>query len=124
MTIALWIIQALLALAFVLAGSMKLTQPIAKLSQNMTWTGQLPAWQVRGIGLAELLGGLGLILPGVTHIAPWLTPLAALGLFITMLAAVVFHLVRREVPRSAPSLVLGLLTFVVLYGRFALAPLS
>lgn len=124
MTIALWIVQALLALAFVLAGSMKLFQPITTLSKSITWAGQLPAWQVRGIGLAELLGGLGLILPGVTHIAPWLTPLAALGLVITMFAAVIFHLVRRETSRSAPSLILGLLTFVVLYGRFVLAPLS
>ena len=124
MNIALWIVQALLALAFVLAGSMKLFQPIATLSKSMNWTGELPAWQVRGIGLAELLGGLGLILPGVTHIAPWLTPLAALGLVIAMLSAVIFHLVRRETPRMAPSLILGLLTLVVLYGRFALAPLS
>lgn len=124
MNIALWIVQALLALAFIMAGSMKLFQPITTLSKNLTWAGELPAWQVRGIGLAELLGGLGLILPGVTHIATWLTPVAALGLVITMLLAVIFHLVRRETPRMAPSLILGLLTLAVFYGRFALLPLN
>src|SRR6266567_3600168 len=84
MNIGLWVVQVLLAAAFVLAGAMKLTRPLKTLSVQMPWTTQVPSWLVRFIGLAELLGGLGLLLPAWTGIAPVLTPLAGVGLAFVM----------------------------------------
>ncbi|HEX8995830.1 MAG TPA: DoxX family protein [Ktedonobacterales bacterium] len=124
MSITLWVIQALLALVFLLVGSLKLFAPMAKLAQRYAWMAQTPPWRVRAIGLAELLGAFGLILPGVTHIAPALTVAAAVGLAIVTVSASIFHLVRQETPRMAPPLILCLLAIVIVYGRFAMAPLS
>lgn len=123
MNIALWILQGLLALVFLAAGASKLFQPIPKLAKQMSWTGQVPVGLVRFIGLAELLGAIGLILPGVTHIAPALTAAAGIGLIIAMLAAVIFHIVRNEGPNVAGPIVLALLLLFITYGRLALVPL-
>jgi len=71
---------------------MKMFQPIDKLSKNIKWAGDIPAANVRLIGLAELLGAIGLILPLVTHTLPWLTLVAAAGLVLVQLAAIPFHL--------------------------------
>lgn len=125
MTIVLWVVQALLALGFLLAGVSKLTQPIATLSKRMGWVTVVPAWQVRGIGLAETLGAIGLILPGVTGIAPLLTVAAAAGLLIVMVGAAVFHGVRHEGAQAVvPTLVLGALALVIVVGRLTVAPLA
>ncbi|MGH2501241.1 MAG: DoxX family protein [Ktedonobacterales bacterium] len=125
MTIVLWVVQALLALGFLLAGVSKLTQPIATLSKRMGWVTVVPAWQVRGIGLAETLGAIGLILPGVTGIAPLLTVAAAAGLLIVMVGAAVFRSVRREGAQAVvPTLVLGALALVIIVGRLTVAPLA
>lgn len=125
MTVVLWVVQALLALGFLLAGVSKLTQPIATLSKRMGWVTVVPAWQVRGIGLAETLGAIGLILPGVTGIAPLLTVAAAAGLLIVMVGAAVFHSVRREGAQAViPTLVLGALALVIVVGRLTVAPLA
>ena len=125
MNIVLWIVQGLLALGFLAAGGPKLLQPIPVVAKRLSWAAELPAWQVRGIGLAEILGALGLILPGVTGIAPVLTVAAAAGLVVVMVSAIVFHLVRHDDPsRIIPSLALGLLALVIIYGRLALAPLA
>lgn len=124
MNIVLWIVQALLALGFLMAGFPKLTQPIPSLAKRLSWAAEIPAWQVRGIGLAEVLGALGLILPGVTGIAPTLTVVAASGLAAVMLGAIIFHLVRREGSHVLTPVVLGLLALVVVYGRLVLAPLG
>lgn len=125
MNVAFWVVQVLLALGFLMAGFMKLTQPIAMLSKRLPWTSALPAWQVRGIGLAEVLGALGLILPGATGIAPTLTVAAAVGLLIVMVGAVVFHGVRHEGAQAIVGpLVLGVLALVIVVGRLAIAPLA
>ncbi len=124
MTIALWVIQALLALAFLAAGFPKAFQPIATLSKTLPWTASVPASLVRFIGAVEILGALGLILPGVTHIAPGLTVAAAIGLAVTMLLAAGFHARRGEYQRIAPSIVLFALALVIVIGRIALAPLA
>jgi uncharacterized membrane protein YphA (DoxX/SURF4 family) len=125
MTIVLWVMQALLALGFLLAGVSKLTRPIATLSKRMGWVTVVPAWQVRGIGLAETLGAIGLILPGVTGIAPLLTVAAAAGLLIVMVGAAVFHSVRHEGAQAVvPTLVLGALALVIVVGRLTVAPLA
>lgn len=124
MNIALWVIQILLALAFLAAGVPKATQPIPTLSKRLTWAKDVPAPFVRFIGVAEILGALGLILPALTGVLPWLTVAAAIGLAIVMAAAIVFHLMRGEANRIAFNIVFLLLLLFVTYGRIVLAPLA
>jgi hypothetical protein len=118
MTYALWIVQGLLAAVFLFAGVMKLVLPLEALKGPV----DLPGWLVRFIGVAETLGALGLILPGLLRIAPWLTPLAAAGLVIIMIGAVVITLVGGELVGALISLVVGLLAAFVVYNRWRLAP--
>src|SRR6476646_9349620 len=120
MNIALWVIQILLALAFLLAGVPKATQPIPALSKRLTWAKDVPAPFVRFIGVAEILGALGLILPALTGILPWLTLAAAIGLAVIMVAAIIFHILRGETNRIAFNIVFLLLLLFVTYGRIAL----
>jgi putative oxidoreductase len=123
MNIVLWILQILLALAFLAAGIPKAFQSIDTLAKRLSWTREVPAAFVRFIGIAEILGAIGLILPVLTHILPWLTIAAAIGLVLTMISAAVFHLARREYMRTVPSVVLLLLIAFVVFGRLALSPL-
>ena len=116
---ALWIVQVLLALMFLSAGGMKLVLPLNKLTGPVT----LPGWFTRFIGVAELLGGLGLILPSLLRIKPWLTPLAALGLVLIMIGAIVITLRGGMIGPALFSLVVGLLAGFVAYGRWRLAPI-
>jgi hypothetical protein len=113
MTYALWIVQGLLALIFLFAGGMKLVLPLEKLTGPMP----LPGLFVRFIGVAEVLGAIGLILPGVLRIRPGLTPLAAAGLVIIMTGATVLTLADGDVAPALIPLVLGLLAAFVAYGR-------
>ena len=123
MNIVLWIVQILLALAFAMAGVMKTTQPIEKLATNMGWVKDFTAQIVRLIGTLELLAAIGLILPAVTGILPWLTPVAAIGLVLTMVGAMLTHVRRGEFPGLGVNVILLLLALFVAYGRFAVAPL-
>jgi uncharacterized membrane protein len=118
MNIALWIVQGLLALAFIAAGVMKSTQPKEKLAERMTWVNDFSLGTVRFVGIAELLGGLGLILPWATGIATILTPLAASGLALTMVLAALYHLRKREYALIVPNIVLLALSLFVAIGRF------
>lgn len=126
MNTLLWIVQILLALVFFMAGILKLTQPIDKLKERMTYVESIhPSSLVRVIGALEVLGGLGILLPAVTGILPWLTPIAAGGLVLTMIGAIILHVIRKDsVAHYMPSLVLGLLAAFVLYGRVVAVPLS
>jgi putative oxidoreductase len=124
MAIALWIVQILLALAFLLAGFMKVSQPIDNLKKNMNWVAHTSPGIVRLIGTLEILGALGLILPAVTHILPWLTPVAAVGLVLTMIGAAIFHVRLKEFSALAAPLILLLLALFIVYGRFLVVPLS
>ncbi|MEA4945160.1 MAG: DoxX family protein [Propionicimonas sp.] len=96
MTITLWIINILLALVFLGAGAMHAFRPRQALAENMAWTADSSDAMVKTIGALELLGALGLILPLATGIAPILTPIAAIGLAIVMVGAVVTHARRSE----------------------------
>ena len=118
MTYALWIVQGLLALLFVFAGGMKLVLPIEEMTKQMP----MPGLFLRFIGVAEVLGGIGLILPGLTGIQPGLTPLAAAGLVIIMIGAVVLSLVTGGVVAALFPLAVGLLSAFVAYGRWRVAP--
>lgn len=123
MDTALWILQVLLAVAFFGAGLMKLTQPKAKIAERMAWANDFSDTQVKLIGLVELLGAVGLILPAITRILPILTPLAAVGLVLTMIGAALVHVRRGEIPMIVPNLVLLVLAAIVAYGRFVAFPL-
>lgn len=118
MNVFLWVLQILLAAVFVMAGVMKSTQPKEKLSGQLAWVEDYSANTVRLIGVTELLGAIGLILPAATGILPILTPLAATGLAITMALAVNTHRRRHERGGMAFAAVLGVLAVVVAWGRF------
>lgn len=122
MSVVLWIVQVLLALAFLMVGFMKLTQPIATLNKRMAWTAAVPSGLVRFIGLAELLGGIGLILPMLTGVLPWLTVAAAIGLSLVMVCAAIFHLTRHEASNVFVNIVLLVLALLVVVGRLAIVP--
>ena len=118
MSYALWIVQGLLALLFLFAGGMKLVLPLDQLTGPVP----VPGLFLRFIGVVEVLGGLGLILPGLLGIRPGLTPLAAGGLVIIMIGATVITLVSGPVAPALIPLVVGLLAAFVAYGRWRLAP--
>jgi uncharacterized membrane protein YphA (DoxX/SURF4 family) len=115
MTSALWIVQGLLALIFLFAGSMKLVLPIEVMMQQMPLP--LPGLFLRFIGTAEVLGAIGLILPGLLRIRPGLSPLAACGLVVIMTGATVITLAGGEGAAALIPLVVGLLCALVAYGR-------
>ena len=118
MTYALWIVQGLLALIFLFAGGMKLVLPLEALTAQMP----LPGLFVRFIGVAEVLGAIGLILPELLRIRPGLTPLAAAGLAIIMVGATVLTLAGGAVAPALIPLVVGILSAFVAYGRWRPAP--
>jgi len=122
--IALWIVQGLLALIFLMAGIMKATQPKENLVGKMAYVVDLSAGQVKTIGVLEILAAIGLILPAVTGILPWLTPVAAVGLALIMIGAMIVHVRRGEYSMIVGNIVLlGLAAFVA-YGRFVLEPFT
>src|SRR5881628_2849575 len=118
MSIALWIVQGLLAALFLFAGGAKLALPLDQMAGPVA----LPGWFLRFLGVAEVLGGLGLVLPGLLRIRPGLTPLAAAGLVIIMIGATVITLVGGMVAVALMNLVVALLAAFVAYGRWRLAP--
>jgi hypothetical protein len=124
MNIVLWVVQGLLAAAYVLAGGMKLIQPIDALGKRMDWVRAVPPALVRSIGAAETLGAIGLILPMVTRILPGLTVAAASGLVLVQLSAASFHLSRGEGSRVPGNVVLLLLAVFVVIGRLAISPVA
>jgi uncharacterized membrane protein YphA (DoxX/SURF4 family) len=124
MDIALWIVQGILAFAFMGAGANKLAQDYEKLKTALgDWVSDFSPSQIKAIGGVEVLGAIGVILPAVTGILPWLSPLAALGLALTMVGAAWTHLRRGEYPMIAVNVVLLALALFVAYGRFVAEPL-
>jgi uncharacterized membrane protein len=118
MNVALWIVQAVLAAAFGLAGVMKLTQPREKLAKSLPWVEDVSDGTLRLIGVTEFAAALGLILPAATGIAVWLTPLAACGIALIMVLAVRVHARRKEPGAIATNAVLLALAVLVAWGRF------
>lgn len=119
MNVFLWIVAGLLAVAFLGAGAMKLSQPKAKLSASgMPWVDDFSDGQVKTIGALEVLAAIGLIGPPLTGIAPVLAPLAAVGLVLTMIGAAVVHARRGETQGIVVNAVLLILAAVVAWGRF------
>jgi uncharacterized membrane protein YphA (DoxX/SURF4 family) len=118
METAIWIVQVLLAAIFLVTGTMKLTQPRLKMAAGpMRWAADVTDTQFRTIGLLEVLGAIGLILPAALGIAPLLVPLAAVGLVLTMIGAIHVHVRHGETDRLAvPIVVLALALFVAVQG--------
>ena len=118
MNILLWILQILLALTFLFAGGTKLVIP-ADVLMKMGSPNQvvLPGLFIKFIGVCEVLGALGLILPGVFHRKQYLIPLAAIGLFIIMIGAVVVTIMGDGIMMAISPLIVGLLCLFVAYGR-------
>jgi hypothetical protein len=117
MTTALSTAQITLGTAFVLAGTFKAFR-YDQARAKMTWVASVPKGLVTFVGLAELLGGLGMILPWVTGVAPFLAPAAGAGLMLTMVLAAGFHASRRELTAIPVNAVLGALAAFVSYGRW------
>lgn len=117
---ALWIVQVLLAALFLFAGGAKFVMPVEEMTKGM------PAWLsgsfLHFIGVCEVLGGIGLILPSLLRIKPGLTPLAASGLVIIMIGATVLTLQTGPIAPALFPFVTGLLAVFVAYGRWRLAP--
>ncbi|MGO9135671.1 MAG: DoxX family protein [Methylovirgula sp.] len=122
--VALWIAQAILAILFCSAGFAKLTTPIIQLATMIPWTGDLPVPFVRIIGLIDLAGGIGILLPALTRILPQLGVWAALGCTVLQVLAAGFHISRGEFSVLPVNVVLLLLSIFVLWGRSQRAPIS
>src|SRR6266446_1437542 len=118
MNVALWIVQGLLAALFLFAGGAKLVLPLDQMAGPVA----LPGWFLRFIGVAEVLGALGLVLPGLLRIRPGLIPLAAAGLVIIMIGATIVMCAGGMVAVALMNLVVTLLAAFVAYGRWRLAP--
>jgi uncharacterized membrane protein YphA (DoxX/SURF4 family) len=119
MNLALWIIAIVLAVAFAGSGLMKLVVPKDKLvTAGQGWAQDYSPTNIRLIGLVEVLGAVGLVLPAALHIAPILVPLAAVGLALVMVGAIVVHARRKEPMNIAVNVVLIALAVFVAWGRF------
>ncbi len=121
MEVALWIVAGLLAAAYVASAAGKLATPYEKLvkNPNMAWLGDFPPPAIKGIGTAEVLGAAGLVLPELTGVAEVLTPIAATGLVLLQVGAMITHGRRREFQVWPINLVLLVLAAFVAVGRFA-----
>lgn len=119
MHVFLWVVAIVLAAAFGAAGAMKLLQPKEKLiASGLGWAELFQPGVIKLIGAVELLAAIGLVLPGLTGVAPVLVPLAAVGLVLVMIGAIVTHVRRSELPMVAINLVLLVLALIVAWGRF------
>lgn len=118
MNIGLWVAQGFAALVFVLTGALKVFTPKDTLAQKMHWAAAWPPGRIKLLGLAEVAGGIGLVLPAALQIAPALTPVAALCLAVLMLGAVQTH--RRLHESFVPALVLVLVCVAIAAGRLGL----
>ena len=125
MNLALWIVAIVLAASFAGSGLMKLLVPKDKLVKSgQGWAQDFAANNVRLIGFLEVLGAAGLILPAVTHIAPILVPLAAIGLVLVMVGAAIVHARRHEAMNIAVNVALLALAAFVAWGRFSPYPFT
>ena len=124
MNVILWILQVLLALLFIWAGGFKLVVPLSVLAQPQPGQVALPGMFLKFIGLCELLGGFGLVLPGIFRTRQYLIPLAAAGLLIIIVGATVVVLMGGNVGVAVSNVVIALMLAFVAYGRWRLRPLG
>ena len=127
MNIALWILQGFLATIFLIAGGIKVIKSKDELKalggEKMNWVDSTSAISVKLIGTLEVLAAIGLILPQLTGILPWLVPLAAFGLVLTMIGAVMLHQRRGDGPKAIVQVIILLvMAAFTTYGRFDSIP--
>ncbi len=121
--ITLWIAQGLLAVMFIMAGIMKTIQPVEVLAESIPWVSSTSVGLVRFIGISELLGGLGLLIPSILRFKPFLTVWAALGLALIMVFAAGFHATRGEFSNIGMNVVLMGIALFIGWGRSKKAPI-
>jgi uncharacterized membrane protein YphA (DoxX/SURF4 family) len=121
MNITLWVLQVLLAAAFLAHGWLLLAPPPEVVEQM---NASLPRWFQIFLGTAEVLAAVGLILPGITRILPWLVTWAAAGIIIVMVSATGYHLMRGEISSAAITFVLLVMAAILAYGRVRLRPIT
>jgi uncharacterized membrane protein YphA (DoxX/SURF4 family) len=120
MLIAVWIVSGLLALAYLFSGANKALRPHEKVKMTMEFAEDFAPWQVKVIGILEILGAIGLVLPELLHIAVILTPIAAVGLALLQIVAIIVHIRRHDSPKQLPvNIVLLVLAIFVAVVRFA-----
>lgn len=122
--IGLWSAQVLVFAAFTLFGGMKLFMPIEKLAEMWVWPGVVPPWFLHLMGLIDIAGGLGILLPALTRIQPRLGVLAAAGCVVLQICAIVFHLARGESQALPLNFILLALSLFILWGRGKKAPVA
>lgn len=123
MNVALWIAQGLLAAMFLMAGIMKLSKPKSELREKVgDWVDSVSDSGLKLIGLVEFLGAIGLVLPMVLDIVPILSPIAGIGLAVTMLGAMGLHIKRKEFNKLGMNVVLLAMAAFVAIGRLILVP--
>ena len=115
--IVLWVTQGLVAVGIASTGSLKIVMPRERLAERMHWAGSWPRWRIKLLGLAEVLGAVGLVVPAATGVAPVLTPVAAVCLAVLMGGAIQTHRSLRE--GFAPAAVIGVLCLAIAAVRFA-----
>ncbi len=123
LNVLLWVAQILVATMFCLSGFYKLFTPIPELSAMMPWTGQVPQTFVRFIGIVDTAGGLGVLLPSLTRVAPGLTLIAAGCATVLQLLAIAFHTSRGEAAVTPLNFVLLALILFILWGRWKKVPI-
>jgi len=123
MNISLWIAQIILA-AFFLTGAIMKFQPVEKMAPIMPWVGQVPAGVVKLLGITDLLGAIGLVLPALLRIKPQLTPIAAIGALALMICAIIFHVSRGEAAVIGANIVAAVVAGFIIWGRFKKAPIA
>ena len=122
--ILLWIAQILLSLCLSWAGIVKLFQPVEQLKMMWPWTGEVSQVFVKLIGIIDLLGALGLLIPPLFRFKPVLTPIAAIGIILLMITASIFHICRGESSQIGFNIVVAVISAFVVYGRLKLVPIQ
>lgn len=120
--VSLWVAQISLAAMFLMAGIMKSITPIEELGKNMTWVQEMPAL-IRFIGVSEVLGALGLVLPSLLKIQPKLTAVAAIGIGVIMVLATGLHAMQNELSSVIVCLVIAAIAAYIAWGRMVKAPI-
>lgn len=123
MHLTLWVAQILVAL-FLVTGAVLKFQPIEKIAAMMPWAGQVPAAVVRLLGVIDLLGALGLILPSLLRIKPLLAVWAAIGVVVLMVCATIFHVSRGEASVVGVNIFCAFIATFIAWGRLKKAPIT
>lgn len=124
LNVSLWVAQTLLAGMFIMAGITKSFQPIETIGASLPWVLNAPLALIRFIGISELLGGIGLLLPSILRIKPQFTGYAAIGLALVMIFAAIFHAMRGEYSLIGINILIGLIAGFIAWGRLKKLPIT